>query len=112
MAFLQVGTVVVRATAFERLADEAGGEARRTLSGSLRGRPLWVARRWRGEVYCDTDAQANAVRAQASHSAAVSVSGDAIGTAVMARVEVTNDRYVRDGAGWYHEISLEIREAL
>lgn len=113
MPFLTLGALELKATTFERGPDETGGGAVRTLSGRLRGGPLWTARTWRGEVYCDSDAEAEAVHAAASHHAAVAVAGDALGgAAVQARVTVAGDRYARDGEGWYRLLSLEIREAL
>lgn len=109
---LLLGGLAVRVVSFTRAADETGGGAKRTLSGRLRGGPLWTARAWRAEVYAVTDNDADAIYARASASADITVSGTAIGGSVLCRVTVTGDQYQRDGDGWSRTLSLDIRESI
>lgn len=110
MPFLVIGGVTVLATEFERLPDAVSTPKRRTVSGQLRGEPDWVKREWTATAYLADDAAANLLRAEADPDAPASCSGDALGGAVMAFVEVTADRYVRDRDTYYRLLTLSIRE--
>lgn len=99
----------LRVVAFKRLPNERGGQPKRTLSGQLRGDPLWTARAWEVGVLCLTDLEADAVYTDADPFTDRAISGDLTG-AVTARLEVTGDghQFVRDD--WRRVLTLTIRE--
>lgn len=113
MAFLTIATVDVKVGAFARLTDERGGGGpRRTINGELRGRSDWVKESWGGTLIALDDTERDAVLAVIDPDAAVSVSGDAIGSSISAVVEITGEiAYVRTGADWYYEIPVSVRTA-
>jgi hypothetical protein len=100
----------LRVLAFKRLPDERGGSPKRTLSGSLRGDPLWTARSWEAQVLCTSDTEASAVYADADPFADRSLSGDLLGGTVIARLEVTGDGHQFYRSAWDRVLTLLIRE--
>lgn len=113
MAFLTIGGVTARVGAFRRLEDERAGGEQRTLSGSLRGGPLWTKRAWEVESFTVSDVDAATLRAAISAYAAVNVTGDAVGGGtVSCRVRITNeDVFARSATKRTHKFSLSLREA-
>lgn len=99
----------LRVVGFERLPNERGGQNRRTLSGQLRGDPLWEARAWTVEVIADTDAEAGNIYADADPFADLAITGDLTG-AITARVEITGDGYTPVEDEWFRTLTLSIRE--
>lgn len=114
MPFLTIGAQVDLSVArFRRLPSERGGGGlRRTIGGQLRGDERWSARNWEAEIIAENDAQAEALYALSDVNANVTVSGDAIGSSVAARIEESGEEYeMVDDAGAYHRVvTLRIRE--
>lgn len=112
MAFLTVGALTLQVTAFRRGADETGGSLAPTLSGALRGDPLWRRRVWTADVVAATDSDADDLYSAADGFTSLTVSGDAMGASVTCKVAVTDDQYTQTDDGWYRVLSLSLREAL
>ena len=101
----------LKVSAFKRLPNERGGQPRRTLSGELRGDPLWEVRAWEVEVVALTDGEADAIYTDADGFTDRAVSGDLTG-AITARVDVIGDGHVmsHERGTWVRTLTLSIRE--
>lgn len=114
MAFLTLGGAEYLVGRFERLPDEVGASGR-------------VARAWRADVFCASDAAAAALRALASHNLRrtvgwqlrgqghgdVTMGGDGVGggsTVVRFTVEGDNYGHAEEGSSWYRVLTLHLRE--
>jgi hypothetical protein len=112
MAFLTIGPLTLKASAFRRQPDETGGALVPTLSGQLRGDPLWRRRAWTAEVVCVSDSEADSLYTYADGFTSTTVGGDSLGENVSCKVSVTDDTYQAIDDEWYRVLSLSIREAL
>lgn len=103
----------LKVMAFRRLPNERGGQAKRVLSGQLRGDPLWQVRAWQAEVLCETDAEADSVYLDADGFTDRSLTGDLLPAGgVTARVDVSDDGHTldHDRETWVRKLTLQIRE--
>lgn len=112
--FLSFDGVEYDVTEFSLDEKEISGELKRTLSGQLRGKKFWEARRWSAGIICFTDAAADALYAASDDGYAdVAMSGNAVGGAsVTARVTVSSDEYVMHDLAWVRKLSVDIREQI
>lgn len=110
MAFLTFGAITVRASRIRRLQDERGGQPRRTIGGQLRGDPLWTARAWEVDAVCINDTEANNLHGICTPFGDATVAGDAIGSTITARLDITGDEYQQHEDGWYRTLTISIRE--
>lgn len=113
MAYLTISGITVRVSSFRRLEDERSGGEVRTISGQLRGGPVWTKRAWEVDGFTVNDTDANTIRAAISAHAAVNVAGDAMGGAtVPCRVRITGDEaFPRNPTTRVRKLSFSIREA-
>lgn len=112
MPLVQIGSTVLKLTDFNDLPDEVGGKKQRTLSGSLRGDILWVARQWSGTAVITTStADYMALRALADGKTSRTCTGDAFpGSSTACIVECGQVTYVHKPGAWYYSVALTFKQ--
>ena len=63
-----------------------------------------------GSLVAETDVELAAIQAQADPDVDETVSGDAIGSSVICRVQLGEIEYIRERDEWYFSVPFTIRE--